>query len=266
MPTFTLYQIDAFADQVFRGNPAAVVPLEDWLPDATLQAIAAENNLSETAFFVRNVSGYHLRWFTPLQEVPLCGHATLATAHVILRRLTPGSSRVEFTTLSGPLAVTRAANGLTLDFPRLEPVPVPSPPASLARGLGLQPVEVFETRGDPNYFAVYTCEAEVRGLRPDLAMLGSLHPFGVAATARGIATDIVSRYFAPSYGIPEDPVTGSIHCALTPWWAARLGRTELTAYQASARGGSLRCRVVGDRVYLTGSAVEYFQGTIEIPG
>ncbi len=264
MLAFAIYQVDAFTDQVFRGNPAAVVPLETWLPDTTLQAIAAENNLAETAFFVPNGSGYHLRWFTPRQEVPLCGHATLATAYVILRHLTPLAPRVEFTTLSGPLAVTRAGDGFTLDFPRLELTPVSTPPGSLAEGLGRQPVQVLETSGDPNYYAVYSHEADVRALRPDLAILESLHPFGVVATAPGIATDIVSRYFAPGYGIPEDAVTGSIHCALTPWWAGRLGRTELTACQASERGGTLRCRLEENRVYLTGSAALFLEGAIAL--
>jgi len=264
MPSLTLYQVDAFADQVFRGNPAAVVPLDAWLPDTILQAIAAENNLAETAFFVPNGGGYHLRWFTPRQEVPLCGHATLATAYVILRHLTPQASRVEFTTLSGPLAVTRAEAGFVLDFPRLDPEPVTSPPLALIRGLGGEPVEVLKFSVDPNFYAVFADESEVRSLRPNLTVLESLHPFGVVVTAPGTATDFVSRYFAPSYGIPEDPVTGSIHCVLTPYWATRVGRTELTAWQASERGGSLRCRLEGDRVYLTGSAVLYLQGTILI--
>jgi PhzF family phenazine biosynthesis protein len=265
MPTLRLYQIDAFADRVFRGNPAAVVPLDDWLPDATLQAIAAENNLAETAFVVPNGTGYHLRWFTPRQEVPLCGHATLASAYVIFRHLTPQASAVEFATLSGPLTVTRDGEAFTLDFPRLDPEPVPAPPEALLRGLGQQPVEVLRTTGDPNYYAVYADEGTVRTLRPDLSLLESLHPFGVVATARGSATDIVSRYFAPGYGIPEDPVTGSIHCGLTPYWTARLGRKELTACQASPRGGALHCRPAGDRVYLTGSAVQYFEGTVVLP-
>jgi len=263
MPTLKLYQIDAFASQVFSGNPAAVVPLENWLPDATLQAIAAENNLAETAFFVPAGSSYDLRWFTPRQEVPLCGHGTLAAAYVILRHLAPSASGVEFTSRGGPLAVTRVDDDFTLDFPRLDLESTPAPPAALARGLARQPVEVFRvSSADPNYYAVYDDEAEVRALKPDMGALESLHPFGVVATAPGAVSDIVSRCFAPSYGIPEDPVTGSIHCALTPYWAARLGRTALTACQASERGGWLRCRLSGNRVHLTGSAVQYLEGTI----
>ena len=266
MPTLPLYQIDAFAGQPFHGNPAAVVPLETWLPDPTLQAIASENNLAETAFFVPDGAGYHLRWFTPTQEVVLCGHATLASAYVILRHITPQASQVAFTTLSGPLSVARTAHGYTLDLPRMDPEPVPAPSPEIARGLGAKPVEVLRTTLDPNYYAILPDEALVRGLHPDLAVLASLHPFGVVATAHGAETDIVSRYFAPSYGIPEDSVTGSIHCALTPFWAKALGRTELTAYQASARGGHLSCRLAADRVYLTGSAVQFFEGRISIEG
>jgi PhzF family phenazine biosynthesis protein len=262
MPTLRLYQVDAFADRVFQGNPAAVVPLDSWLPDATLQALAAENNQAETAFFVAVGAGYHLRWFTPRLEVPLCGHATLAAAYVVLRHLAPDASRVEFATLSGPLAVTRTGDGFTLDLPRQLPEPVTEPPEALSLGLGRRPSEVLKVVADPNYYAVYETAADVRTLRPDLAVLESLHPFGVAATAPSVSTDFLSRYFAPSYGIPEDPVTGSIHCALTPYWAARLGRNELTAHQASARSGSLHCRLGEDRVYLTGSAVQYLEGTI----
>lgn len=265
MATFPLYQVDAFADQVFRGNPAAVVPLESWLPEATLQAIAAENNLAETAFFVPQGDHYHLRWFTPAHEVPLCGHATLATAFVILTLLRPDLSLVEFSTLSGMLAVERGDGEFTLDFPRLDPEPVAAVPEALLRGLGSAPREVFQVTHDPNYYAVYDDESRIRALQPDLAVLATLHPFGVVITAPGRQADIVSRCFAPSYGIPEDPVTGSIHCALVPYWSARLGRDQITAWQASPRGGRLRCRALRDRVFLTGTAVLYLQGTIGIP-
>ncbi len=265
MATLPLYHVDAFADRVFRGNPAAVVPLESWLPDATLQAIAAENNLAETAFFVPQGDHYHLRWFTPTHEVPLCGHATLASALVILTLLRPDRSQVRFSTLSGMLGVERRQGDFTLDFPRLEIEAVSSAPEALLRGLGSTPDEIFRVSADPNYYAVYSDEAQVRSLNPDLAVLATLHPFGVVITAPGRATDIVSRCFAPSYGIPEDPVTGSIHCALVPYWSARLGREQLNAWQASARGGHLRCRLRGDRVFLTGSGALYLQGTISIP-
>lgn len=266
MPTLPIFQIDAFADRVFRGNPAAVVPLEEWLPEGTLQAIAGENNLAETAFFVPKDAGYHIRWFTPKQEVVLCGHATLASAHVIMRHLEPEASRVEFTSLSGPLAVTRSPQGYTLDFPRFDLESVPAPPASIAQALGETPVEVFKVTADPNYYAVLSNESIVRKLTPNFSLLEALHPLGVVVTACGTATDIVSRYFAPSYGIPEDPVTGSIHCALAPYWAPKFGRDELTAYQASARGGHLHCRLAADRVYLTGSAVQFLEGRISIAG
>jgi PhzF family phenazine biosynthesis protein len=260
-----IYQIDAFTDQVFRGNPAAVVPLDTWLPDQTLQSIAAENNLAETAYFVQQGDGYHLRWFTPTQEVVLCGHATLASAAVIMRHLSPGAQVVKFTTLSGPLSVTRAGTEYTLDFPAFGLEPVTSPPAALVEGLGVVPDEVFRVEADPNYYAVLSSETIVRQLNPRLALLETLHPYGVVVTARGRDTDMVSRYFAPSYGIPEDPATGSIHCALTPYWAGKIGRTTLTAFQASRRGGSMRCELRGGRVFLTGSAVQYLAGVIELP-
>lgn len=264
MPTLKIFQIDAFTDRVFRGNPAAVVPLEQWLPDETLQAIASENNLAETAYFVPQGQGYQLRWFTPRQEVVLCGHATLASAYVVLKYLSPGAVRVDFGSLSGPLSVTRSGGEYTLDFPALEFQPVPDPPAALGEGLGLTPLEVFRVEEDPNYFAVLPTETAVRQLKPGLSLLETLHPYGVVVTARGQASDMVSRCFAPSYGIPEDPATGSIHCVLTPYWAAKIGRNELTAYQASPRGGSMRCELRGDRVFLTGSAAQYLVGEIEI--
>lgn len=266
MPVLQIYQVDAFTDRVFRGNPAAVVPLERWLPEATLQAIAAENNLAETAFFVPQGPGYHIRWFTPKQEVVLCGHATLASAHVILRHLAPTLTRVEFTSLSGPLSVTRTPEGYTLDFPRFEFEPVPLPPPVIAEALGETPIEVFKVTADPNYYAVLSSESAVRNLAPNLSLLQTLHPFGVVVTARGTSHDMVSRYFAPSYAIPEDPTTGSIHCALAPYWASKIGRASLTAFQASERGGSMRCELRGDRVFLTGSAVQYLEGTISLEG
>jgi PhzF family phenazine biosynthesis protein len=264
MPTLPIFQVDAFADRVFRGNPAAVVPLEQWLPEATMQAIAGENNLAETAFFVPTHPGYHIRWFTPNQEVVLCGHATLASADVIMRHIEPKASRVDFASLSGPLSVTRSPQGYTLDFPRFALESVPDPTPVLAQALGQEPVEVFKVTTDPNYYAVMSSESVVRNLAPNLSLLETLHPFGVVVTARGTATDIVSRYFAPSYAIPEDPTTGSIHCALVPYWVPRIGRDDLTAYQASPRGGHLRCRLHGDRVYLTGSAVQFLEGRISI--
>jgi predicted PhzF superfamily epimerase YddE/YHI9 len=251
-----LYQVDAFASAVFRGNPAAVCPLEAWLPDATLQAIAAENNLPETAFFVREGEAYRLRWFTPTVEVELCGHATLASGYVLLTE--PGE--VRFVTRSGPLAVRRVGEALTLDLPALPAHTMPAPPA-LAEGLGVVP---RETRRASNWLAVLDDEESVRALKPDFARLATLHPHGVIATAPGRAVDFVSRFFGPSFGIPEDPVTGSAHCTLAPYWSARLGKKKLVARQLSARGGELTCEDRGARVALGGRCVLYLEGEIRI--
>ncbi len=256
-----MFQIDAFATEVFRGNPAAVVPLEEWLTDTQMQSIAAENNLAETAFFVPQENGYHLRWFTPTQEVPLCGHATLASAFVVLNELTPSENAVEFHTLSGTLTVSRQGELLAMDFPRHKPIPVAAPPL-LLKGMHLPPREVLMTQPNTNYYAVYDTEAEVRALTPDFQILGQLHPFGVVITAKGEKTDFVSRYFAPSFGIPEDPVTGSIHCALTPYWARRLGKNNLHGRQVSRRGGDLFCEDQENRVMISGYAVKYLEGRL----
>jgi predicted PhzF superfamily epimerase YddE/YHI9 len=259
-----LHQVDAFSDRVFGGNPAAVVPLDEWLEDAHLQAIAEENNLSETAFLVRRGEAYHLRWFTPVEEVPLCGHATLAAAWVAFFRLDPPGETLTFRTASGVLEATRADDGLiTLSLPRLVPERC-APPPGLVEGLVLAPAEVLVTAGDLNYYAVYESEARVRDLSPRLGVLEGLHPYGVAVSAPGTRADFVSRYFAPGYGIPEDPVTGSIHCALAPYWSARLGRKRLRAMQLSRRGGVLACEVAGDRILLSGRAVPYLDGRITI--
>ncbi len=265
-----LFQIDAFAREVFRGNPAAVVPLDAWLMDAQMQAIAAENNLAETAFFVPVTDGYHLRWFTPTQEVPLCGHATLASAFVVLTELTPSEDVVRFQTLSGLLPVRRASEMLQMDFPKYALAPVEAPPALLA-GLRVPPRAVFKTLAlsqdqtatEIDYYAVYDAEAEVRALAPDFAELSRLDLLGIVVTAPGSdGIDFVSRYFAPRLGIPEDPVTGSIHCALVPYWADRLGRRALHARQVSRRGGDLFCEVSEDRVLISGYAVKYLEGEI----
>ena len=257
----TLYQVDAFTDRVFGGNPAAVVPLAAWLPDAAMQAIAAENNLAETAFFVPAPGGYALRWFTPAVEVPLCGHATLASAFVLFTEIDPARSCVEFHTLSGALTVTRDGEFLQMDFPRHALTQVDPPPALLA-GLGSPPREVYLSEDNPNFYAVYDTEADVRALTPDFAALLPLGTLGVAATAPGLACDFVSRYFAPGFGVPEDPVTGSTHCALAPYWTERLGKTELFAKQVSTRGGELRCTVNETRVLIAGQAVKYLKGEI----
>jgi PhzF family phenazine biosynthesis protein len=259
-----LYQIDAFTDRVFAGNPAAVVPLEAWLPDATLQAIAAENNLSETAFFLREGDDYALRWFTPDVEVELCGHATLATGHLILGRLEPRRAAVSFRTLkAGTLTVTREGEALAMDFPARPSRPVPAP-EGLAAALGVPPRSVEAAR---DHVAIYARQADVAALRPDLTALAQLPCFAVVATAPGEdGIDFVSRFFAPALGIPEDPVTGSAHCTLIPYWAERLGKTRLRARQISARGGDLDCSLRGDRVTITGRCALYLEGSIVVPG
>lgn len=258
-----IWQVDAFATRRFTGNPAAVVLLDDYPDDALLQAVAAENNLAETAFLVPGAGdGYRLRWFTPTVEVPLCGHATLASGAVVLERLEPGRHHVVFDTASGPLTVARDADGYRMDLPARTVTPVPTPPA-LAAALGVVPVGTAVDGG--NYLALLATADDVRSLVPDLAAVARLDRTGVVVTAAGDGPyDLVSRYFAPAKGIPEDPVTGGAHCALVPFWSARTGRDELLASQASPRGGDLRCRLVGDRVHLHGACAFYLEGTIEL--
>jgi PhzF family phenazine biosynthesis protein len=257
-----LYQVDAFANRLFAGNPAAVMPLEHFPADATLQAIAAENNLAETAFLVADGGDYRLRWFTPAVEMPLCGHATLASAAVIMERLEPGRASVVFHSASGPLPVRRAGAGYIMDFPAVSAAPV-SPPPALTDALGAVPVEVWA--GDFNYLALMPDARALRALAPDMAKLAGLDRSGVIATAVGDGGyDFVSRYFAPAAGVPEDPVTGSAHCMLAPFWAGKLGKNQFRAFQASARGGEVLCRFAGDRVELEGSCVFYLEGRAEI--
>jgi PhzF family phenazine biosynthesis protein len=255
-----LYHVDAFTSRLFAGNPAAVCPLEDWLPDETLQSIAAENNLSETAFFVGAGGDYKIRWFTPATEVDLCGHATLASAFVIFESLLPEAREVRFSSRGGALRVTRDGPRLALDFPA-RPAQPREAPAGLAQALGRPPREVLAAR---DLMAVYEREDDVRGLRPDMARIAMLADFAVIVTAPGDECDFVSRFFAPAQGLPEDPVTGSSHCTLVPYWAQRTGKTSLRARQLSARGGELFCELRGDRVLIAGSAVKYLEGTIEI--
>jgi PhzF family phenazine biosynthesis protein len=254
-----MYQVDAFAGQVFSGNPAAICPLETWLPDAQMQAIAAENNLAETAFFVRNGAGYKLRWFTPAVEVELCGHATLASAFVILNDLTPGEHSVSFDTKSGTLTVTRDDDLYSLDFPSRPPGDCSNVFLGLTQALGGQPEAVMAAR---DYFVVYGSEDELRALKPDMSALMRIDRFAVIATAPGREADFVSRFFAPAKGVPEDPVTGSAHCSLIPYWSKRLGKKKLHAYQVSPRGGELWCEDRGERVTISGKAVRFFEGTI----
>jgi len=256
-----IYQIDAFASRVFAGNPAAVCPLPEWLPDATMQAIALENNLSETAYFCREPDGYRIRWFTPAVEVPLCGHATLASGFLLLTRFLPAAESVDFASRSGPLSVTRNGDLFTRDFPVQRPEPAPLPDG-LLDAIGIAPSETLRAGG--RVMAVYESATQIRTLAPDMAAVARLAPGGLLVTAPGDEHDFVSRFFAPSKGIPEDPVTGSTHTILTPYWAERLGRKSLKAAQLSARGGELECTLRGDRVGIAGRAVLYMEGTITI--
>jgi PhzF family phenazine biosynthesis protein len=250
--------VDAFAGEVFRGNPAAVCPLTVWLPDAVLQNIAAENNLSETAFTVPRGDEFEIRWFTPTIEVDLCGHATLAAAFVLFTERKFTGVEIRFHSRSGVLKVTRGGEILTLDFPARPPQACALPEA-LIRGLGKVPAQVLKSR---DYLAVLDSAAEVRALSPDFAVLKTLDCVGIIATAKGDDCDFVSRFFAPAAGINEDPVTGSAHCTLIPYWAQRLGKNKLFARQISHRGGELFCELAGDRVRIGGKAVLYLCGEI----
>jgi len=258
----SIFQIDAFTAQRFSGNPAAVMPLDCFLDDAALQAIAAENNLAETAFLVVEGGDYRLRWFTPTTEVPLCGHATLASAAVVMERLEPGRTTVVFHSASGPLTVRRTETGYVMEFPVRPSEPVPTPPG-LAEALGVVPIEVFVNAF--NYLALLEGPQVLRALAPDMAAVLRMDRPGVIVTAPGDGPyDFISRYFAPAKGIPEDPVTGAAHCMLAPFWAKRLGKTVFRAFQASQRGGEITCRLIHDRVELEGSCVFYLEGTVEI--
>jgi PhzF family phenazine biosynthesis protein len=260
-----LFYVDAFTNQPFSGNPAAVCPLQEWLDDRLLLKVAAENNLSETAFFVSRGDQYDLRWFTPRSEVSLCGHATLAAAYVVLNLLQAGLQTVRFETrLSGALTVNREGDKFAMDFPAMFGKTCANPPEALVHGLGpgTRPSSLLDV--NDTYIAVYETQATIQNIRPDFRRLEELHPFAVGLTAPGEESDFVSRYFAPSYGIPEDPVTGSAHCALTPYWAERLGKTRLYARQLSQRGGELWCEMAGERVIIRGNAVLILRGTLEI--
>jgi PhzF family phenazine biosynthesis protein len=252
-------QLAAFSEGAFSGNPAAVCVLERWLPDALMQAIARENNLSETAFTVGREGQFQLRWFTPSCEVDLCGHATLAAAHVVF-----GQERdlrtLRFDTRSGALQVQREGKQLMLDCPA-QPTKPCEAPAGLSQALGAKPLNV---RRGTDWLAVFTSEAEIRDLSPDLPQLAALDGRGVIVTAPGDNVDIVSRFFAPGIGIDEDPVTGSTHCALAPYWAERLGKPLLEARQLSERGGRLTCQVVGERVLISGQVTPYLRGHITV--
>tara|TARA_B100000029_G_scaffold500519_1_gene572387 strand:+ start:250 stop:1032 length:783 start_codon:yes stop_codon:yes gene_type:complete len=256
-----LYQIDAFANKVFEGNPAAVCPLDRWLDDDLMQAIAIENHLSETAYFVAKKGVYGLRWFTPAAEVDLCGHATLASAHVVFNYLEPSSKTVAFDTRSGRLTVTRGDRGLLeMDFPS-QPGKEIAVSEDVIQTLGAEPSQLFAGK---DLMAVFERESQIRAIEPDLPAVKELGGRGLIITAPGEEVDFVSRFFAPKFNIPEDPVTGSAHCMLTPYWAERLGKIELGARQTSVRGGELTCVMLENRVRISGRAVLYMQGEVTL--
>ncbi len=260
-----MFQIDAFTDTLFRGNPAAVCPLEQWLNDETLQNIAIENNLAETAFFVQTAANrFHLRWFTPEIEMDLCGHATLASAFVITNEQGNNSTEILFDTLSGLLKVRQVGDYLELDFPSRPPQKAKLP-RTIIDGLNIQPTEIWKAR---DFLLVYDSEEDIVNIQPNIALLNQLNidPGGIIVTAKGTANgiDFVSRFFTPQATVFEDPVTGSAHCTLVPFWANRLQKTELSALQISKRRGELLCRLDKDRVRIKGKAVKYLEGTIAL--
>ena len=255
-----IYQVDAFTSEPFHGNPAAVVPLEAWLPDETMLDIAAENNLAETAFFVRNGDGFDIRWFTPTFEIDLCGHATVGSAYVLYNELGFSEPVIKFQSKSGELRVTRDSERFVLDFPSRPPVECDTL-AGLIEALGAAPEKILKSR---DYLAVYKSEADILALKPDFRAIAALDVHAVIVTAPGDKSDFVSRFFAPAVGVDEDPVTGSAHCTLTPYWAERLAKSTLFARQVSKRGGEIYCEHAGDRVKLGGDAVLYLKGEIYV--
>jgi PhzF family phenazine biosynthesis protein len=257
-----IYQVDAFTNERFKGNPAAVCPLDSWLPDTVMQNIAAENNLAETAFVVAAGNEYEIRWFTPTVEVDLCGHATLASAYVLFNELGFAGDQINFIShRSGPLSVSKNGSILALNFPVDSLTELPLKPA-FAIGLSQAPRAVL--KGKTDYLFVYDSEAEILALQPDFEALKRHSVRGIIVTAPGETTDFVSRFFGPACGVNEDPVTGSAHTTLTPYWASVLGKTELRARQLSQRTGDLTCKLVGDRVEIAGEAVLFMRGEIEV--
>jgi PhzF family phenazine biosynthesis protein len=258
--TNKIYQVDSFTRDLFSGNPAAVCPLENWLDDQTMKNIAAENNLAETTFYVKENGGFRIRWFSPEMEIDLCGHATLAAAHVLFSHEGFSGNAISFASCSGELKVTKKGDQLTLDFPadQVKPVEVT---ADMQQWFSLRPVEAYKGRSD--YMLVFRSEAEVAGIRANMAVIGNLTDCrGVIITAKGESVDFVSRFFAPQSGIPEDHVTGSAHTTLTPYWSQRLQRSELEAIQLSPRKGFLHCKHAGERVEISGQAKTYLIGEI----
>jgi PhzF family phenazine biosynthesis protein len=260
--SLTIYQVDAFASAIFKGNPAAVIPLENWLDENMMQRIAMENNLSETAFFVKEDAGYGIRWFTPEYEIDLCGHATLASAYIIKTFLEPHIQEIWFSTQKAGLLKTTAGDGLfMLDFPARMPAAA-TIPENLLGSLGVSNVvEVLRSR---DYFVVLPNEEAVRNVEPDFNLMKQLDTIGVIVTAKGQSADVVSRCFYPGAGIPEDPVTGSAHCNIISYWSQKLGTTKIFAKQLSSRGGELQCELAGDRVLMSGKCVLYLKGEIYV--
>jgi PhzF family phenazine biosynthesis protein len=267
MKTLPIYQVDVFAERLFAGNPAAVCPLEGWLSDATLQAIGLENNLAETAFFVRSTredADFDLRWFTPTVEMDLCGHATLGSGFVLFNELGFAADRIRFHTRSGILVVERRGEALWLDLPASMPEPLPVVPTDLLAGLGREPQNWFATRA--HFVAHFEHEADIVALAPDFARLRKLTGRGLVVTAAADRdADFVSRFFAPALGIDEDPATGSAHAILTPYWARKLGKNRLKAFQRSPRGAVFDCELRGDRAWMSGPVVPYLRGEIFVP-
>ena len=255
-----IYQVDAFASRVFAGNPAAVCPLEHWLSDETMQQIARENNLSETVFFLQNQENYGIRWFTPKGEVDLCGHATLAAAHVIFHHMDRLASKIVFSTEKrGLLTVIKDGSRYVMDFPALNPQVIDLPPQKLLEAVDVAPLEVL---GDLDYMLVYENQHQIENLTVDLSKLVLVDKRGLIVTAQGDSYDCVSRCFYPKNNVPEDPVTGSAHCAIVPYWAKKRHRSQIKAFQASERGGALDCELHGDRVMMSGQAQTYLEGRI----
>lgn len=255
-----IYQIDAFTNKQFKGNPAAVCPLEEWIEDELMQKIAMENNLSETAFFVKKGNNYELRWFTPKGEIDLCGHATLATAYVVFTYFDSNITTIKFHTMSGILEVSKEGNLLSMIFPSREGEKCEAPEA-LIRGFGRKPIEVYKSR---DYMAVFESEQDILNLKLNMEELKKLDAFAVIATAKGNEVDFVSRFFAPKAGVDEDPVTGSAHCTLVPYWKKRLGKNEFMALQLSERGGKIYCTDLGGMVKMSGEVAPYLEGFINL--
>jgi PhzF family phenazine biosynthesis protein len=256
----SLYQVDAFASKLFEGNPAAVCPLDEWLSDEVMQSIAAENNLSETAFFVPVGHGFHIRWFTPKSEVDLCGHATLASAYVLFNLLGYKRDVIEFNSKSGILSVTRDNEWLTMDFPAQPPVSCDIP-EEIIKAFHVEPIECLKSE---DLIVVFERETDVESANPDFSQLMKLDLRGVAITAKSNYWDFVARFFAPKYGIPEDPVTGSAYTQLVPYWTSKIGSKRFRVKQVSSRGGELTCEIADDRVYISGKAIKYLEGKIKV--